>query len=151
MRVCAAVVLVSFAIVVALGVNMYTMQTAPKAHADYDGDYNAYPYGECTWFANERFHDIYGYYVPWHIGNANEWVDQAYNYGWQVSSTPSLYSLIVLQDGVQGATGYGHVAMVEQIESDGTIIASSMNAGAGWGSSSDEEYWSGPGVAFIKP
>lgn len=145
-RVCVAVVVVSLAIVVALSVNFYATQATSKVHAE-TIDYNVYPYGECTWYANERFHEIYGYYVPWRYGDANEWVDRAYDYGWKVSATPSLHSIMVLQDGVQGATGYGHVGIVEEVEKDGSFIVSSMNDGT----VANEQFWPGSGVAFIRP
>lgn len=146
---CAAVALVMFTIVAALSVSMHGLQAPKVAHAE-DAVYeNVYPYGECTWFANERYRELHGYYVPWTYGNANEWVDRAADYGWIVSSQPVLHSIMVLQVGVQGATGYGHVGVVEAIESDGAVVMSAMNAGGGPGEVTHNEYYPGPGVSFI--
>lgn len=111
------------------------------------GSGNAYPYGQCTWWANQRFHKLNGAYVPW-SGNADAWTAGARKYHWHVSSRPSVGAIVNLQPYVQGAYGLGHVAVVEKILKDGHVIASNMN----WGGSSsvvDVEFAPGAGVTFI--
>ncbi|HEY7415701.1 MAG TPA: CHAP domain-containing protein, partial [Ktedonobacteraceae bacterium] len=36
------------------------------------GTRNLFPYGQCTWWADQRYHQLHGVYVPWVI-NANAW------------------------------------------------------------------------------
>src|SRR5260370_4272970 len=66
------------------------------------GSGNAYPYGQCTWWANQRFHKLNGAYVPW-SGNADAWTAGARKYHWHVSSHPSVGAIVNLQPYVQGA------------------------------------------------
>jgi LysM repeat protein len=111
---------------------------------------NFFPYGQCTWWAAQRFYQLHGVYVPW-IANADawEWAARAYQYHWQVSSQPSPGAIINLQPWVQGAYGLGHVAVVERVLSNGDVIASNMNWGLYWWEVTDVEFSPGPGVSFI--
>lgn len=84
---------------------------------------NGYDYGYCTWYAANRVP------VPSNWGNANTWAYYAPSSGWTVSKRP-----------VPGAVaqttgpGYGHVAVVNEVSEDGTMIKySDMNGLAGWG------------------
>ncbi|MDQ2716248.1 MAG: CHAP domain-containing protein [Chloroflexota bacterium] len=90
------------------------------------GSLNRFAYGQCTYWANMRYHQLTGHWVPW-LGNAYQWSAGARASGWVVSATPKVPSIIVLQPGVQGAGGYGHVAVVERINSDGSVYASNYN------------------------
>jgi surface antigen len=58
-------------------------------------------------------------------------------------------SILVLHRDVQGASSAGHVAIVEQILSNGTVIASSMNWGKHPGAVTNSLFHSGYGVSFI--
>lgn len=111
---------------------------------------NAFPYGACTWYADQRYHDLHGTYVPW-TSNANawQWPQRANEYGWRVTSAPRVGSIIVLQSGIQGASWLGHVGVVEQVEGNGSVIASSMNWGANPWAVSRWQFYTGPGVTFI--
>ncbi len=52
---------------------------------------NFFPYGECTWWASQRYFQLHGTYVPWQTNaNAWQWASRAYQYHWNVSSTPSV-------------------------------------------------------------
>ena len=82
-----------------------------------DGVGNHFFWGQCTWWAAFRYHQLTGHYPPW-LGNAGDWAYNAAPYGWIVSSTPHLHSIIVLAPGDQGAGPYGHVAIVESINHD---------------------------------
>lgn len=111
---------------------------------------NVFPYGTCTWWADQRYYQLHGVFVPWHTqANAWQWTARAYQYGWHVSSTPVLGAIVDLQPGVQGASGLGHVAVVERILSNGHVIASNMSWGANPSQVTDVEFAPGPGVTFI--
>ncbi|GHO43478.1 CHAP domain-containing protein [Ktedonospora formicarum] len=117
------------------------------------GTGNRFFQGQCTYWAAYRFHQLHGVWVPW-LGNAWEWLGQAQAYGWKVSAQPTVGSILVLQPGVQGAGGYGHVAIVESINSDGTVHTSNYNWYAGGGGFGILSYWdfsypAYPGVAFV--
>jgi surface antigen len=61
-----------------------------------------------------EYGQLTGHYVPW-LGNANEWASQARAYGWRVSSTPTVPSIVAFDPYVDGAGGYGHVGVVTSI------------------------------------
>ncbi|GHO75317.1 hypothetical protein KSD_30880 [Ktedonobacter sp. SOSP1-85] len=125
----------------------------PWFDSDDEIDYNSFPFGTCTWYANKRFHDLYGYYVPWSHGGAMawQWADRAAESGWNVSSAPTEGAIIVLQGGVQGSGGAGHVGVVEQVLDDGSVIASSMNWQPNPRAVSYQHYYPGRGVSFVSP
>jgi surface antigen len=111
---------------------------------------NTYPKGQCTWWANERYHALSGYYVPW-SANAKGWAADAQDAGWSVSNKPLVPSIIVLQPGVQGADPmFGHVAVVESVNKDGSLHCSTQN----WNNITypNITYWdfkTGAGVQFV--
>lgn len=91
--------------------------------ASYGG--NGYDYGWCTYYAASRVA------VPNNWGNANTWDNYAaITPGWIVSRTP-VAGAVAQSD----AMSYlGHVAYVEAVSADGTMIKySDMNGLAGWG------------------
>ncbi|HEY0752945.1 MAG TPA: CHAP domain-containing protein [Ktedonobacteraceae bacterium] len=121
-----------------------------SSHRPVKGSGNFFPYGQCTWWANQRYHALHGIYVPWvSQSNAWQWRDRAHEFYWRVSSRPSPGAIIDLQPWVQGAYGMGHVAVVERILDNGHVIASNMN----WGANPDQvtyvEFAPGSGVTFI--
>jgi surface antigen len=111
-----------------------------------------YPYGQCTYWADYRYHQLTGVWVPWG-GNADQWVAGARASGWNVSTQPHVPSIIVLMPGVQGANiYYGHVAVVESKTSDGGVYTSNMNwyaNGGGWAIVSYYTFYPGSGVYFV--
>ncbi len=112
---------------------------------------NRFSFGQCTYWADLRYQQLTGYWVDW-IGNAYQWKYGALSApGWIVSSTPHVPSIIVLQPGVQGAGYFGHVAVVERINPDGSVYTSNMNwyANGGWDRVSDWTFTPGPGVSFV--
>ena len=114
------------------------------------GMYNAYPFGQCTWWATQRYFQLHNIYIPWAWNaNAGQWVDRARESGWHVSSIPTLGSIIVLQRGVEGAGLIGHVGVVEELRGNGVVIASSMNWGDEPGMVTNSPFFEGPGVFFI--
>lgn len=112
--------------------------------------FNPFPNGQCTWWADQRYYQLHGIYVPWHNqADAWQWTARAYQYGWHVSSTPVVGAIMNLQPGVQGAGPYGHVGVVEKILPNGHVIASSLNWGAYYWQVVDVEFTPGPGVTFL--
>ena len=80
---------------------------------------NHFTYGYCTWYvANRR-------YVPW-FGNAIDWWPNARPYGYAEGATPRVGAIMVTRE-----SGYGHVAYVEAVYSDGSWMVSEMNF-TGW-------------------
>lgn len=112
---------------------------------------NTFPYGACTWWADQRFHQLHHVYVPWNNGNANawQWAWRAHDYHWHVSTRPSVGAIVDLQPGVQGAWDSGHVAVVERVLRNGHVIASNMDWGGNPYQVVKVEFAPGPGVTFI--
>jgi surface antigen len=114
------------------------------------GEGNPFPYGQCTWWADQRYYQLHGVFVPWRINaNAWQWTTRAYQFGWDVSPVPQAGEIMVLQPGTQGAWGMGHVGVVEHVFPGGRFTASSMNWGADRGGVTYAQFHTGPGVAFI--
>jgi len=112
---------------------------------------NRFSFGQCTFWADLRYNQLTGHFVDW-IGNAYQWYYGAKSApGWIVSTTPHVPSIIVLQPYVEGAGGYGHVAVVERINSDGSVYTSNMNwyANGGWDRVSYWNFTPGSGVVFV--
>jgi surface antigen len=107
----------------------------------------SWPLGQCTDWANRRYHALTGFWVSW-TGNANQWAAGARAAGWTVSSTPHVPSIIVLQAGVQQASGYGHVAVVESMVNSTTVHTSNMNWSA-WDTVTYVDFTVGAGVSFV--
>lgn len=110
----------------------------------------SWPVGQCTYWANFRYHQLTGVWVTWR-GNAYQWAAGARAAGWNVSSSPHVPSIIVMMPGVQGASSYGHVGVVESV-SGNTVRTSNMNwytNGGGWNRVSYADLTTGPGVYFV--
>ena len=98
-----------------------------EANAYYYADNPFYQSGyglpNCTCYAFGRFWEITGGAMPslsW--GNAEDWY--SYSDGYSRGTTPKLGAVICWRKGVAGdnSDGAGHVEIVEQINSDGTIV-----------------------------
>ena len=83
---------------------------------------NGYDYGWCTWHAANRRIES-GNPIPSNLGNAVTWLGVARAAGLATGSTPRagavLYHLNI--------GGLGHVAFVEKVNPDGSILVSDMN------------------------
>jgi N-acetylmuramoyl-L-alanine amidase len=113
------------------------------------GTGNYFPFGQCTYWANQRYHQLHGVYVPWTTNsNAYQWTARAAQFGWHVSNVPTVGAIIQLDPWVQGATALGHVAIVESI-SGGHVVASNMNWNGLGSKVSNWNFTPGPGVHFI--
>lgn len=78
--------------------------------------YNGYDFGNCTWYVASQIP------VPANWGNANTWAYYARLSGWNVGSAPSAGAI------AQTSAGYfGHVAIVQSVNGNGTITISEMN------------------------
>ena len=101
-----------------------TVRTAGYSVGPFTGSYsiapgNRFPYGYCTWYVYNRRP------VPW-LGNAWEWFSQALAAGWSTGQTPRPGAIMVTWE-----SGWGHVAYVESVNSDGSWTVSEMNF-RGW-------------------
>lgn len=109
-----------------------------------------WPYGQCTYWANYRYHQLTGFWVAW-TGNADQWFLGAQRAGWDYGQTPppGVPSIVVLMPYVQQAGGVGHVAIVESI--NGNIVhTSNMNWGyGGWTHTELVDFTIGSGVYFV--
>lgn len=81
---------------------------------------NRYAPGNCTWYAYERRMQL-GRPVGSFWGNASSWAYNAAQAGYLVDHTPSVGAVM------QNGGGFGHVAIVESLNADGSITISEMN------------------------
>ena len=95
----------------------------------------------CVGYANGRFNecwndpDLKGIVKPFHVQlvcNAENFIESAKRQGLKVSKTPVVGGIMVWQRGatLSGGDGAGHVAVVERVYDDGTILTSE----SGWAS-----------------
>lgn len=95
----------------------------------------------CVGFANGRFNEVWndpelkGIVKPFHVQlvcNAENFIESAKRQGLKISSTPIQGGIMVWQKGrtLGGGDGAGHVAVVEEVYADGTILTSE----SGWAS-----------------
>jgi surface antigen len=84
---------------------------------------NRYAYGNCTWYAYER-RAAMGMPVGSFWGNGGSWAYSARAAGYVVNGTPS-YGAVLVEAGSPG-----HVAVVESVAADGTVVVSEMNNAA---------------------
>lgn len=80
---------------------------------------NTYYNGYCTWYAKNRRPDL-----PNRLGNGGQWVANATARGYATGSTPRAGAIAEMP---------GHVAYVESVNADGTMVISEMNGPAGFG------------------
>ena len=112
------------------GNNSVTMDGVPPGYAlsskiDTAGYSSAtYPWGQCTWFAFNRGAQVGVTFDPY-MGNGGDWASKP---GFTVTHTPTQHSALSFPAGVYGADPtYGHVAFVEQVKSDGSVLISESN------------------------
>ena len=96
-------------------------------HASGDTGANGYPYGQCTWWAYERRTQL-GLPVGSRLGNGADWAASARALGYWVDSTPREGDVAVFARGQAGSDPtYGHVAVVEHVNADGSVEISEAN------------------------
>jgi surface antigen len=123
--------------------------TIISASASWSG--NKYAYGYCTWYVYNRRAQI-GRPVPSNLGNANTWANRARGMGYTVDHSPAVGAVM------QNGGGLGHVAVVESINPNGSIVVSEMNAHygidfdghqSGWGKISHRIVYNPASYTFI--
>ena len=89
----------------------------------------AYEFSQCTWWAYTRRHQL-GLPVGSYLGNGGQWASSARALGYWVDNTPRhVGDIIVFRPGQEGSSAvYGHVAIVEAINPDGSITTSECGA-----------------------
>ncbi|WP_409373733.1 phage tail tip lysozyme [Streptococcus suis] len=93
---------------------------------------SGYPVGQCTWYAYNRLVELgtikdlsgtYGY-----LGNGQDWVRNLVTRGWKFSNIPKKGAVVSVLGGFGGMPlQYGHVAIVEHVNPDGTFLVSECN------------------------
>ena len=93
----------------------------------YNSSYNplaAKYVGECTWYAFGRAYEILGYKPNLSTRNGNYWYSENISNGaFKYGSTPKVGSIMVTQK----TSTSGHVAVVERLNSNGTMLISEYN------------------------
>ena len=85
---------------------------------------------QCTWWADLRRRMI-GRPLDPPMGNGGDWNDSAIAKGISVDRNPAPGDAMVFEPGVHGSSArYGHVAVVEAVNPDGSILIS--QSGRGW-------------------
>lgn len=84
----------------------------------------SYPWGQCTWYTYYRAQELGIHFSP-QMGNGGDW---QYASGYEVSHIPITGSALSFSPGQAGADStYGHVAFVEEVRGDGSILISESN------------------------
>lgn len=92
---------------------------------------NSYPFAECTWGAYNRLEQI-GNHIEWFSGDSGHggaWAQSARTAGYTVvKGKPTVGWAASFQGGVAGSLPpFGHVAVVEYVNTDGSILVSETN------------------------
>lgn len=87
----------------------------------------SYPFGQCTWYVFNRMAQL-GMTVDDHMGNGGQWGETGKALGYTVSNTPAVGTAVSIPGGQLGSNPqYGHVAFVEAVNEDGSILISEAN------------------------
>lgn len=90
-----------------------------------------YAYKQCTWWVYNRAKE-FGIHFSTSMGNGGEWQN---NLAYEITTTPKLHSAVSFRPGQivggqwQADPTYGHVAFVEAIHPDGSILISQSGIG----------------------
>lgn len=85
---------------------------------------STYPWGQCTWYVFNRGKQVGVNFDPF-MGNGGQWMNKP---GFTTTHTPTEHSALSFSPGQGGADPvYGHIAFVEQVKSDGSILVSECN------------------------
>lgn len=91
---------------------------------------NLYTTGQCTYYAFDRRAEL-GKPIGSLWGNASNWAYSANQAGFNVNHTPEVGAVFQSGPGQNGAGAYGHVGVVESINSNGSVTVSEMNWNGG--------------------
>jgi surface antigen len=125
-----------------------TNTSTPSASSGTRASRNWATPGQCTWGALSKWYQSEGYYPGGWTGNAMTWDSGARAAGYTVSGTPRTRSILVMEAGVHGSSGVGHVAWVTGV-SGGRVTIIEMNALAGPYSYNTRTLTDGPGMKYI--
>lgn len=97
----------------------------------YDGhNYNtsgSYPFGQCTWYVFNRMAQI-GKKIDDFMGNGGFWGQSGISKGYKVTRKAKVGTAISFTPGTFGSSPtYGHVAFVEVVNADGSLLVSECN------------------------
>ena len=104
-----------------LFVGTFTYQSVEQTHVSHAASYNYYNKHQCTWWAFKRRAQV-GNPVSNRWGNAKTWYKNAKRSGYATGHKPRRY--VVMQS---TAGYYGHVAIVERVNRNGSIVISEYN------------------------
>jgi surface antigen len=108
------------------GIIWYDEWTILATRFQKDRWYAGFYGGQCTSYAASRRRDIFSSDKAFR-GNAWSWARNAKAAGNAVGTTPRKWAIAVFAPG-RGASGYGHVGIVEEVDADkDTVIISDMN------------------------
>ncbi|ATH60887.1 CHAP domain-containing protein [Staphylococcus nepalensis] len=93
----------------------------PNTGSSSASDANLYDWGQCTWHVFNRRAET-GKPISTYWWNADHWASNAAADGYTVNNTPTAGSIMQNYEGP-----IGHVAYVEQVNPDGSILISEMN------------------------
>ena len=98
-----------------------TATQSPSTGNNSASDANLYDWGQCTWHVINRRAET-GQPISTYWWNADHWANNAAADGYTVNNTPTAGSIMQNYEGP-----IGHVAYVEQVNPDGSILISEMN------------------------
>ena len=85
----------------------------------------SYSWGQCTWYVYNRAQEL-GYNFDPYMGNGADWQHKP---GYEITHSPKVGYAVSFSPGQAGADPvYGHVAIVEEVREDGSILISESNA-----------------------
>lgn len=88
---------------------------------------NSYAWGNCTQYVYNRITQL-GKHIDLTMGNGQDWAETGRARGYEVTRKPKAGTAVSFPAGVLGADStYGHVAFVEKVNKDGSILISEMN------------------------
>ena len=104
-----------------------TVDFAP-IDSNFTATINGGAWGNCTYYVYNRVAQLGKPISSPSMGHAYMWSDSARSMGYTVSNTPKTGTIAVFRQGVAGSDPtYGHVAFVEKVYSDGSMLVSEMN------------------------
>lgn len=86
---------------------------------------NPYPYGECTWYCWQYYHDIQNVGIDGMLGNATDWVTDAHRDQYAVDMSSAVGKTVCWSAGRYPP--YGHVAICAAVNGDGSFDVLEMN------------------------
>ncbi|OZG60893.1 Soluble lytic murein transglycosylase [Bifidobacterium hapali] len=115
------------------------------------GKITTYETGQCTWWAAARRLQI-GKPVDGYMGDGWMWASSARKFGYPTGGGIQLGDVASFAKGYLGASAdYGHVAIVEEIKDDGSIVVSESGGGLpyAWLRTLTKEQANNPSITYI--